>query len=350
MTSYETDPRDIITQDAFHVDADLLGTPLATPKRRLAALLLDLLLASILGAFGGFWLGLAVAIVFFRVATRKALDHPLKRWMRTSLAIFGALVLFGTTYALVGNDEEDDDDDDEMTEVLAEQGVVTASSMDYAAFGERMAALAQVTGDSGDVQDVMAELESSLGSLMPETVPDSLGPEERAEGAALLHAYAEALAADDQQTLDSLDSKAATLVAGKRLQQLRAQNDRYDERIDALEDENEELAAAAAHPGIKRIVQAVAEDFGLRIGWIGLYFTLFLTWWNGHTPGKKLFGLRVVRLDGRPITLWMAFERFGGYAAGLATGLLGFFQVFWDANRQGIHDRIAHTAVIRERR
>lgn len=80
MEAQRRDPRDIITQDAFHVDADLLGTPLATPKRRLAALLLDLLLATILAQFGGFWLGWAVAIIFFRIATRKALDHPLKRW------------------------------------------------------------------------------------------------------------------------------------------------------------------------------------------------------------------------------------------------------------------------------
>ena len=349
MEPQKRDPRDIITQDAFHVDADLLGTPLATPKRRLAALLLDLLLASILGAFGGFWLGLAVAAVFFRVATRNVLGHPLKRWMRTSLALFGALVLFGTTYALIDNDEDDDDDDD-ATEMLADQGVVTASSMDYGAFSKRMAALAQATSDSVDVQEVVQELESSLGTLIPETIPDSLGPEERAEGAALLHAYAEALAANDQHTLDSLDRKAATLVAGKRLYQLRARSEKYSDRIDELEDENEELEEAAAHPGLKRIFQAVADDFGLTFGWIGLYFTLFLTWWEGHTPGKKLFGIRVVRLDGNPITLWMAFERFGGYAAGVATGLLGFFQVFWDANRQGIHDRIAHTAVIRERR
>ena len=36
----------------------------------------------------------------------------------------------------------------------------------------------------------------------------------------------------------------------------------------------------------------------------------------------------------------------GGYAAGFATVLPGFAQVFWDANRQGIHDRIVGTVVI----
>lgn len=40
--------------------------------------------------------------------------------------------------------------------------------------------------------------------------------------------------------------------------------------------------------------------------------------------------------------------RFGGYAASIATGLVGFLQVLWDANRQGLHDRIAGTVVLRE--
>ncbi len=62
--------------------------------------------------------------------------------------------------------------------------------------------------------------------------------------------------------------------------------------------------------------------------------------------GSSSFG---GRLDGTPLTLWTSFERFGGYAAGLATGLLGFAQVFLDPNRQAIQDRIAQTVVIRQR-
>jgi hypothetical protein len=54
----------------------------------------------------------------------------------------------------------------------------------------------------------------------------------------------------------------------------------------------------------------------------------------------------VVRLDREPLTWRTAFERVGGYAAGLATGLLGFAQGMWDSNRQAIHDRIAGTVVI----
>ena len=81
-------------------------------------------------------------------------------------------------------------------------------------------------------------------------------------------------------------------------------------------------------------------------GWASLYLTVLLSWWKGQTVGKRLMGIRVVRLDGEPITWWIAFERVGGYAAGFATGLLGFAQVYWDANRQAIHDRIVGTVVV----
>ena len=79
-----------------------------------------------------------------------------------------------------------------------------------------------------------------------------------------------------------------------------------------------------------------------------MYLTLFLVLWDGRTPGKKALGLRVVRLNGEPLSLFLSLERAGGYAAGLATGLLGFAQVLWDPNRQAIHDKIAETVVIRE--
>jgi uncharacterized RDD family membrane protein YckC len=100
--------------------------------------------------------------------------------------------------------------------------------------------------------------------------------------------------------------------------------------------------------GIRALLRNFAEDLGLGFGWGALYFSAFTAWWKGKTPGKALMKLRVVRLDREPISLWTAFERYGGYAAGFATGLLGFAQVLWDANRQAIHDRIAGTVVIQD--
>lgn len=348
--SQRIDPRTVITPDAFNVEADLLGRPLASPARRGVALLLDLALASILAELGGVLIGLAVAVVFFRVATRRVLDHPLKRWARASFALMGAFVFFITAVAVVESDEDDEDRNRET--VAATDGAsVDWSSMgqgDYRRLARTMAA-AQTT-DSAGLGDAMGILEDVLGAALGggAAVPDSLGPEERAEAVAVLQTYAAALADNDRAVLDSLQDRAVTLVAAKPIERLRAQVQVQDKRIDALEAANERLAEVAANPGIKRIGQALADDFGLTIGWIGLYFTLFLAWWHGQTPAKRLFGLQVVRLNGQPITLRVAFERFGGYAAGVVTGLLGFFQIFWDDNRQGIHDRIAGTTVIRK--
>src|SRR5476651_2693818 len=39
------------------------------------------------------------------------------------------------------------------------------------------------------------------------------------------------------------------------------------------------------------------------------YFIVFEWLWNGQTPGKRLLKLRVIRDDGRPITLWEAIAR-----------------------------------------
>ena len=93
-----------------------------------------------------------------------------------------------------------------------------------------------------------------------------------------------------------------------------------------------------------------ADEVGLGLGWAIVYFSLLPVWWKGQTLGKRLFGLRVVELTGRPLTPLRAFKRYGGYAAGMATGMFGFLQVFWDPNRQAIQDKTAHTVVIDRRR
>jgi len=92
--------------------------------------------------------------------------------------------------------------------------------------------------------------------------------------------------------------------------------------------------------------QAVLTDLGLGFGWAALYFSVFVAWFNGQTIGKMLLRIRVVKIDGREISLWESFGRYGGYSAGLATGLTGFLQVLWDPNRQAIHDKISETVVI----
>jgi uncharacterized RDD family membrane protein YckC len=77
-----------------------------------------------------------------------------------------------------------------------------------------------------------------------------------------------------------------------------------------------------------------------------LYGTLSLTVTGGLSLGRGLMGVRVVRLDGKPISFWRASLRyFGLYLAALPLGL-GLFWVIWDDKRQGWHDKIAKTCVI----
>lgn len=90
----------------------------------------------------------------------------------------------------------------------------------------------------------------------------------------------------------------------------------------------------------------VIKDLGLSFGWAAFYFTVLTAIWNGQTPGKKLLRIRVIQLDGTPLSVWDSFGRYGGYGAGLATGFMGFLQIYWDPNRQAIHDKISSTVVI----
>lgn len=89
-----------------------------------------------------------------------------------------------------------------------------------------------------------------------------------------------------------------------------------------------------------------SDELGIGFGWAIVYFSMVPVWLPGQTLGKKLFGLRVVELTGKPLTAMVCLKRYGGYAAGMATGMLGFAQVLWDSNRQAIQDKTAHTVVI----
>jgi len=67
---------------------------------------------------------------------------------------------------------------------------------------------------------------------------------------------------------------------------------------------------------------------------------------RGTTFGKRLLGLRVVRLDGKPISLFDGVERFGAYFGILGTLGLGLFDLWRDPNRRLGHDRAVDTVVI----
>jgi uncharacterized RDD family membrane protein YckC len=69
--------------------------------------------------------------------------------------------------------------------------------------------------------------------------------------------------------------------------------------------------------------------------------------WKGTTVGGIVLKLQVVRYDGKPVTFAVALVR--GLAAALSVIVLflGFLWIAWDLDKQGWHDKIAGTIVVR---
>jgi uncharacterized RDD family membrane protein YckC len=68
---------------------------------------------------------------------------------------------------------------------------------------------------------------------------------------------------------------------------------------------------------------------------------------KGSTIGGIICGLRVVRLDGRPIDWATSVVRALGCFLSLAVAGLGFFWIAFDDGKQSWHDKVAGTAVVR---
>ena len=143
------------------------------------------------------------------------------------------------------------------------------------------------------------------------------------------------------------DSIASDSLPGDSAQVRIATLEKQTELLE--KDRNElraKLAQARERRGIRSYLGGLFDDLGLGFGWAAVYFTGFLAMMRGQTPGKRIAGIRVIRLDGKPLGWWIAFERFGGYAASFSVGLLGFLQILWDRNRQGLHDKACETVVV----
>lgn len=82
----------------------------------------------------------------------------------------------------------------------------------------------------------------------------------------------------------------------------------------------------------------------------GLYFVL--TWWlAGGTAGQRLLGLRVVdQSTGRRISLRQSVLRFLGYLLSIWVLCLGLIWAGVDTYKQGWHDKLARTDVVRHYR
>ena len=80
---------------------------------------------------------------------------------------------------------------------------------------------------------------------------------------------------------------------------------------------------------------------------IALAYFAGLWAWKGTTIGGVVLKLQVVRHDGGPLTFLVALVRGLAAAFSAVVFFLGFFWIGWDREKQGWHDKIAGTVVVR---
>jgi hypothetical protein len=398
-TSTPRDPRSVVTPDAFELSPDLLGLRLAPPGKRLMALLIDLFVIGIITAVTQSFaliLGVVVAVLFIRAGFKRTpvRGSAFDRAMRASVGCLGVLVALVTAALWIAFGIGGGGDDGVNVRIdsdLASGGVLDAlGGMAVSATFREAETIGEVERATRDFMEAAGELGMSdaalrtmlissvpanvpwadeapalFDRLLPTTAPESIESRDAAairDGVTLyttveaLEAYGallrrpEPLDETDLVLREALEERLALDVAPDTVRALEARAADLEDHVQELEEDlsetEAELDAAERGTGFFGALRSFVDELGFGFGWASLYMTLMLSWWNGQTIGKRFLRIRVLRLDGEPITWWVAFERAGGYAAGFATGLLGFAQVFWDANRQAIHDRIVGTVVV----
>jgi uncharacterized RDD family membrane protein YckC len=81
---------------------------------------------------------------------------------------------------------------------------------------------------------------------------------------------------------------------------------------------------------------------------VGAVYYVYFTAFGGQTPGKMALRIKVVRTDSSSLTLGRAFYRevIGKFVSGIILGI-GYLMVAFDDKKQGLHDRMADTYVVR---
>jgi uncharacterized RDD family membrane protein YckC len=105
------------------------------------------------------------------------------------------------------------------------------------------------------------------------------------------------------------------------------------------------LLRATSRPEERGAIGVIDWVAQLMISWIYNAVLLSSPW--QATIGKRVCGLRVVDLDSAPISFGRASGRY--FASIVSTLLLGlgFLAIVWTKKRQGLHDLLAETVVVR---
>jgi len=84
---------------------------------------------------------------------------------------------------------------------------------------------------------------------------------------------------------------------------------------------------------------------------IGALVVLLFWVERGGTPGKLVLGLRIVDAGtGGPPGLGRLVLRYVGYLVSALPLGLGYLWILWDPQKQGWHDKLGHTLVVKDAR
>lgn len=358
--------REIVTPYAFGVADELLGQPLASPVRRLVAQCIDVSIVVLLSTAHALVLAFFVAITFFRAGKHLAENEKKRSFARKSLRFSGAFLLFFVTFVAV----EAYNAAPEIKELsrnsaflsnglnVAKKYAWQSCTGEFSCYQEFAEGFGEAYGATGDTQqeavDGFNEFLSDKGLTSEQQ--NNLQARFVAE---FINSKASGTLAEQSELPQSVQSAIRAGIREGTVKEDTVNN----EGLTSSDADSSETAATAKQEPVFKIglgsdndieksnsliswVDGIIQDLGLGFGWAALYYSVLTAWWRGHTIGKRVMRIKVVKLDGTSPNLWESFGRYGGYTAGVATGLLGFLQVFWDPNRQTIQDKIAETLVL----
>ena len=384
--------RSMVTPYAFGVSDDLLGTPLASPFKRAVAICIDILAVSLLTNLSGTYMLALVTFLSFKAITslRKSKRFYLARWAM----VFSGISSFLLILSLISSDGmgayvadkieagfgdsmqssvTTDGSFNEQEMSLLQTGIFTKEMIQAASLattllenyispecGRQIHCLEEeLDAFTADFAGSGLPLKSAsqVFTAMTEILSEELTDEQVQSISRYLETqYRSYLPISDNSSESSSESQAELLLEMPLkspdnklpdVEEAISSNVEEDKSNQVINDDSQELKKEdETSPSILTWMKHFADDLGIGFGWAALYFSVVTAWSRGQSIGKRITGIKVIKLDGSTLDLWESFGRYGGYGAGFATGLLGFLQVFWDPNRQAIQDKISETLVI----
>lgn len=364
LKNRDKDPKTIVTPLAFTIAPSVLYTPLASPLKRGLAMIIDGLLITVLAEQAGAVFILLVGLTLLIERKSHQLGRALK-WLLYAAMLLMTIWVTSDNLIEFKQDANSDVQQQDSTDVSTDKvGLASLKLLpdilSLTLCESRLCAdkqLAQLSSKLATTSLSEADKQQMLLDILSEL---ELPPADKAD---LSHMVTEMFASNIEIASDSAtpaivkgaaEATTSSISATPEPSFTQSSGDKGEPIIDdtgsiALPTDtnrSESDSTDRAPYSLLAWAKGLLNDLGLGFGWAAFYFTVFTAWFDGQTLGKKLLNIRVIQLDGTGISLWDAFGRYGGYGAGFATGLLGFIQIFWDANRQAIQDKISATVVI----